>query len=200
MLRATVVACASLAALTVIVGCASATDVRSEAGTTASGPRPAPDSDETTRVATRPSESAPSPENTPTEASPTTPPPDRPRKQLPNTVGALPSFQLPSRNIGCVIGKVYVRCDIVDRRYRDPRPPPNCRGDYGSAVGVTRRGIARFLCISDTVIDRSAPVLQYRTSTEVGDFGCTSRLTGVYCYQLVNRHGFRLSQDAPSLF
>jgi hypothetical protein len=115
-------------------------------------------------------------------------------------VGALPRFLTPSRNIGCAIGDDQVRCDIVEHVYRAPRKPSDCHGDYGQSIAVTTTGIAAFICVTDTVIDRRSPVLAYGSSTAVGDFGCTSRQSGIRCYYLRSKHGFWLSQEQPVLF
>jgi hypothetical protein len=129
--------------------------------------------------------------------------PDGPRVvrlRLPNVVGARPVFLTPSRNIGCAFSADAVRCDILERSYLLPPKPADCRGAFGRSISVGRDGIAAFVCVSDTVIDPSAPVLAYGTSTEVGDFGCTSSEQHIACYHLESDHGFELSRESPALF
>ncbi len=115
-------------------------------------------------------------------------------------VGAIPAFLTPSRNIGCAIAASQVRCDIGQHVYREPKKPSDCQGDYGQSIAITTTGIAAFICVTDTVIAPRAPVLSYGSSTVVGDFGCTSRQSGIRCYYLKSKHGFWLSQEQPALF
>ena len=122
------------------------------------------------------------------------------RLRLPNVVGPRPVFLTPSRNIGCSISTDAVRCDIIEQSYQLPRKPADCSGDFGHSISVGRHGIASFICVTDTVVDRGAPVLDYGTSTEVGDFGCTSSEEHIACYYLKSRHGFELSRESPALF
>jgi hypothetical protein len=122
------------------------------------------------------------------------------RLRLPNVVGALPVFLTPSRNIGCEFSDDAVRCDILERSYLLPPKPADCQGSFGRSISVGRDGIASFVCVSDTVVDQSAPVLAYGTSTEVGDFGCTSSEQHIACYHLESDHGFELSRESPALF
>ncbi len=185
---------AVLAAL-IVASCASAADVKST-GAPVQSP-----------AATSPTTS-PHDSETPTEPAATSEPPTTPptsqetpeRLVLPNTVGEISVFLTPSRNIGCQISAGLVRCDILEHTYGDPRKPADCTGDYGQSLAVDTKGIGQFVCVSDTVIMRTAPVLQYGSSTSVGDFGCTSRQTGITCYNLLTEHGFELSQASPALF
>lgn len=122
------------------------------------------------------------------------------RLRLPNLVSPKPVFLTPSRNIGCAISTASVRCDIIEQSYDLPEKPDDCDGDYGKSVSVGLEGIASFVCVTDTVVDPGAPVLQYGTSTEVGDFGCTSTEEHIACYHLGSEHGFELSRESPALF
>ncbi len=178
-----------------VASCASATDVKSTGAPVQSPSETAP--------TTSPSESAAPTQPTETSEPPTTPPtsPETPeRLELPNTLGEISVFLTPSRNIGCQISARLVRCDILEHTYGDPRKPADCAGDYGQSLAVDTQGIGQFVCVSDTVVMRTAPVLQYGSSTSVGDFGCTSRQTGITCYNLLTEHGFELSQASPALF
>ncbi len=122
------------------------------------------------------------------------------RLRLPNDVGPRPVFLTPSRNIGCAISSDQVRCDIVERSYDLPPKPASCHGGFGRSIAVGRAGIAAFVCVRDTVIDPGAPILGYGSSTQVGDFGCTSSTESISCYHLESDHGFELSRDSPALF
>jgi hypothetical protein len=145
---------------------------------------------------------APTTSSPPTKAPTTTPtrrPDQRPPKQLPHVVGAIDFFVSPSRNIGCLITADAVRCDIQQKSYREPTPPTSCQLDYGKSLQVGPDAIAEFGCVGDTVLG-ARRVLDYNTSTVVGDFGCTSRETGMTCYNLRTRHGFLISREFVDLF
>jgi hypothetical protein len=140
-----------------------------------------------------------SPETPPT-TKPTEKPVERPAKQLPHDVGPVTYFSSPSRNIGCLITPSSVRCDIEQKSYKEPRRPASCQLDYGKAIAVSRDDSkASFVCAGDTVLG-AKKVLAYHTSTEVGDFGCASRETGMTCYNLRTRHGFIVSREYVDLF
>ena len=147
-------------------------------------------------------ESPPTPAPTTPETSPTKAPkkPERPRKRLPHVVGSIRFFSSPSENIGCVITQTSARCDIREKSYRQPPRPAGCRLDFGRSleVGVADRR-AQFVCVGDSVLG-ARRILQYRTSTVVGKFGCTSRRTGMWCYNLETRHGFLISREVVETF
>ena len=134
----------------------------------------------------------------PSTQSSTKPDGERP-KRLPHVVGQVDYFVSPSRNIGCVITEDAVRCDIEEKSYQEPAQPPSCQLDYGEALEVGQAGIGEFACVSDTVLGADL-VLDYNTSTVVGDFGCTSRETGMTCYNLSTRHGFMISREIADVF
>ena len=128
---------AALAAVT-LTGCGSAADVAS------SDPNEAPASGQD-QTSSGPTKDAKSPEPTtssapatPTESSPSSPSsgpgPRREPRQLPNVVGALPTFLTPSRNIGCAISSGGARCDIRQHVYREPKRPAGCQGAYGQSL------------------------------------------------------------------
>lgn len=153
------------------------------------------------RTGASPSESGkPGPTETPPSKEPSDQPGERPVKQLPHDVGEVTSFSSPSRNIGCLITSSSVRCDIEQKSYQEPQRPASCQLDYGNAIAVALDDSeASFVCAGDTVLG-ARKVLAYNTSTEVGDFGCTSRETGMTCYNLRTRHGFTVSREYVDLF
>jgi hypothetical protein len=162
---------------------------------------PGSDRAEQSRPGESPSDPA-SPTTTPPatpKTTPTTRPAERPPKRLPHVVGAVDFFASPSRNIGCLITETAVRCDIQEKSYLDPPRPASCQLDYGSSLQVGRAGPADYACVGDTVLG-AAQVLPYHSSTVVGDFGCTSRETGMTCYNLRTRHGFLISREIVNLF
>lgn len=112
---------------------------------------------------------------------------------------ALTFFQSPSRNIGCVITKRGVRCDIAERDWRPPPKPSSCPVDWGQGLTVGRRGRARFVCAGDTVLGMGRR-LQYGRSIRRGRFRCTSRRKGMRCVNRLNAHGFELSRERARRF
>jgi hypothetical protein len=155
------------------------------------------------------------PTESPATSDPTTPPtppttqktknpkkqrPEKPPKRLPHVVGSIRFFASPTENIGCAISRSGVRCDIGEKSYREPRKPASCRLDYGQALRVGRADrIAEFLCAGDTVLG-ARRILRYHTSSVVGNFGCTSRESGMSCYNLETRHGFLISREVVDVF
>lgn len=190
-------------AVVTLAGCASAADVASsdraeqakQQGQHQTQPTPAKQA-----KSPAPTTSPPTTSESPSASPSSSAGPRREPRHLPNVAGAFPTFLTPSRNIGCAISRGSVRCDIGQHVYREPKKPAGCHGDYGQSIAVARTGIASFVCVTDTVISRRAPILAYSTSTVVGDFGCTSRQSGIQCYYLPSKHGFWMSQERPVLF
>jgi hypothetical protein len=183
-------------AVVCLSGCGTASDLTgAESASDRSGP--------TARAAESPTgPTAPTTSSTPTKAptkAPTREPEQRPPKRLPHVAGAIDFFVSPSRNIGCLITADAVRCDIQQKSYREPTQPTSCQLDYGQALQVGLDGIGEFACVGDTVLG-ARKVLDYNSSTVVGDFGCTSRETGMTCYNLRTRHGFLISREIVDLF
>jgi hypothetical protein len=107
----------------------------------------------------------------------------------------LPSFDSPSRNIGCMLIGGLARCDIVKRNWVPPPRPKACPHivDYGQGLEVGRSGTAEFVCAGDTARDPTAEVLPYGTASQVGPFVCVSRTSGMTCTNRMNGHGFFIS-------
>lgn len=119
---------------------------------------------------------------------------------LPNVVGRVAFFTLPSGNIGCQLVATEARCDIAEHDYRLPRAPAACDLSYGRAVSiVVGAPEATFVCHGDTVLG-ARRTLQYGESTVVGDVGCTSSEEGVYCYDLRSGRGFQLQRASARFF
>ncbi len=111
-------------------------------------------------------------------------------------------FRTPSGNIRCGIfkggGKWSMRCDIYDHSWvAPPRPTPCDFGDYGSSVGMARRGRPHFLCVSDAM--DNGRTLTYGTSLRYGPFFCRSRPKGLTCYN-ARSHGWFLARESYRLF
>lgn len=119
---------------------------------------------------------------------------------MPHVVGSVKFFSSPSENIGCLISRTGVRCDIKQKSYREPPRPAECQLDFGRAleVGVADQE-AQFVCAGDTVLG-AGKILRYHTSSVVGKFGCTSRESGMTCYNLETRHGFLISREVADAF
>ena len=108
------------------------------------------------------------------------------------------TFQMPSRNIGCLYQRPYagraasLRCDILSGLR--PQPRRACAFDWvGISMPGTRRASAT--CGSDTVYSRRAPVLRYGWRWQRGPFTCRSRRTGLSCSSRAG-HGFMLARRA----
>jgi hypothetical protein len=118
---------------------------------------------------------------------------------LPGQASAFSFFQSPSQNIGCVMTKQNVRCDIRQRSFDPPPKPRSCDFDWGNAVGVGKNGKGRFLCVSDTTLG-AGDELAYGDSIRRGRFRCKSLQSGMRCVNKRNGHGFKLSRQRARLF
>jgi hypothetical protein len=93
------------------------------------------------------------------------------------------TFQMPSRNIGCLYDFQRLRCDILSGL--DPAPEEECEFDWvGVDMGVT--GPAAPNCGSDTVYDAGAPTLEYGETWSRGGIVCESDESALTC---TNREG-----------
>jgi hypothetical protein len=104
------------------------------------------------------------------------------------------SFKMPSGNIGCELEGTTVRCDI--RSGLKPPPAKSCAGDWGGAV-LASHGKAKPNCESDTIIDDSAPTLDYGSTWGGGGVSCLSDPSGLQCSNVAG-HSFFLSRDSWS--
>lgn len=109
-------------------------------------------------------------------------------------------FASPSGNIGCLLDKSFVRCDIGTRDWSPPPKPRSCPVDWGQGVSVDKRGRARFVCAGDTVKLPRARTLAYGRSLSRGRFTCTSRQNGMTCRNGSNGRGFTLSAQRYRFF
>ena len=115
------------------------------------------------------------------------------------------TFKLPSGNIGCGYSyfageRPYLRCEIISRLRPMPSKPRGCtEGVWGRAVGMEDWSRAGGLCIGDTVMEPSAPVLPYGKNWSRGGFTCMSRTTGLTCKNRAG-HGWFLSRERSYLF
>jgi hypothetical protein len=105
------------------------------------------------------------------------------------------SFRMPSGNIGCELEDTKVRCDI--RSGLKPPPAKSCSGDWGGAV-LTAHGKAKPNCANNTIVDDSAPTLQYGSTWGGGGISCLSDPSGLQCSSTTG-HSFFLSRNSWSV-
>ncbi len=115
------------------------------------------------------------------------------------SASAFKGFVSPTHNIGCVMDKQAVRCDIRDHSWQSPPKPKYCDVDYGGGVAVGQKGKASFVCAGDTTLE-AGPVLAYGESVSKGRFRCTSMEAGMRCVNKRDGHGFLLSKQSVKLF
>lgn len=124
------------------------------------------------------------------------------------------TFLMPSKRIGCRMAlpgggagadaaEPVVRCDLLNGSWTVAAPAAGCDGlgwgggpGDGRSVGLAGTpGRPKVLCVSDSVISTTAPVLDYGTGVRVGAASCESRTTGVRC--IVDGGGaFDLAREA----
>jgi hypothetical protein len=114
------------------------------------------------------------------------------------------SFRTPSGNIYCAyehysFAPIDLRCEIRGGIKPLPPKPSTCNADWGAGYSMRQSGLARVLCISDTVYDRKAKVIAYRTTWSGGGFACESRTTGLRCTS-PSGAGFFLSREHSYTF
>jgi hypothetical protein len=115
------------------------------------------------------------------------------------------AFVTPTGNIRCgasgdtATGKDFgLRCDITHHTWQAPkRAKPCTEGDYGSSLGMTKRGGAKFICVSDAI----DPVkkVKYGTIFRFGPFKCSIRTAGVRCSN-ARKHGWFVSRQRVKRF
>ena len=101
-------------------------------------------------------------------------------------------------NVSCLMRSKFVRCDITKHRWQSPPKPKSCEFDYGSSVGLNKRGEAKFLCVSDAI--GATTVVEAGETVEVGPYRCRVRKHGkVFCIH-GNSGGFKLGRKSYDLF
>lgn len=96
-------------------------------------------------------------------------------------------------------GKRSLRCDLTSKATGTAPKPAWCEFDYGLYFGLTPRGKARRLCVSDTPMDPSFETLALGGTWKRREFTCRLRASGLRCTN-ARRHGFRLTRTKQTLF
>jgi hypothetical protein len=115
------------------------------------------------------------------------------------------AFRTPTGNIRCAgtgdlrTGKNFaLRCDVQRHTWKAPKQTKPCtEGDYGSTFGLTKRGRARFVCVSDAI--DPTRLLKYGVLWKFGPFSCRARTTGLRCTN-VAKHGWFVSRTSYKRF
>ena len=117
-------------------------------------------------------------------------------------VTELTSFSSPSGNIGCLIDRESVRCDIAERDWEPPPKPDDCDLGYGQGVTLTAGGTADFVCAGDTALNAttSGAPLPYGESIAAGLLRCESARSGITCRDVETGRGFAIAREGYELF
>lgn len=107
-----------------------------------------------------------------------------------------PTFQMPSKNIGCATSEGVLVCDILSGL--KPEPKQNCELDW-TGMEMERLGPAQPRCAGDTAYSQNAPVLAYGNGWASGGFTCEASHDGLLCHN-EEGHGFSLSREAWKQF
>ncbi len=110
------------------------------------------------------------------------------------------SFRSPSGNISCAATDAGTRCEIADYAYEPPPRPKKCKFDWGGSVTVGGEFAGQVVCVSDSVANPSAPVLDYGQTNTVGNVACESSEAGIRCESSATGHGFFLSIQQVDVF
>ena len=107
-----------------------------------------------------------------------------------------PTFQMPSKNIGCATSEGVLVCDILSGL--KPEPTQKCELDW-TGMEMERLGPSQPRCAGDTAYVQSAPVLHYGSTWSRDGFTCVSQENGLQCRNKEN-HGFLLARNAWTQF
>jgi hypothetical protein len=107
-----------------------------------------------------------------------------------------PTFQMPSKNIGCATSEGVLVCDILSGL--KPEPKQKCELDW-TGMEMERLGPSQPRCAGDTAYVQSAPVLEYGTSWNRDGFTCVSQENGLQCRNQ-EKHGFLLARTVWTQF
>lgn len=106
-------------------------------------------------------------------------------------------FVTPDGNVACLMRAKFVRCDISKHSWESPPKPKSCEFDYGSSLGLNKRGKAKWLCVSDAI--GATKVAEVGEKIEVGPYRCSVRKKGVVC-KYGNSGGFKLTKSRWEIY
>jgi hypothetical protein len=115
------------------------------------------------------------------------------------------TFQTPSGNIGCSVGRDEVFCSIAEITWSPPPVPDDCEPPasetWGHSISLRRDG-ATFLCTDQGMIgdDTGLLTLDYGKAIRKGPFACESREQALVCIVPMSKHGIVLSLQKVRLF
>ena len=114
-------------------------------------------------------------------------------------VSELTGFTSPTGNIGCIIERRSVRCDIAERDWGPPPKPAGCEVDFGQGIALDAGGAPAFVCAGDTALDSGDP-LPYGQSIAAGLLRCESEEVGMTCTDTETGRGFTMAKEAYQIF
>lgn len=116
-------------------------------------------------------------------------------------VTELTSFSSPDGNIGCLIDRESVRCDIAERDWKPPPKPADCDLDYGQGLTINAGGAPELVCAGDTALNAttSGAPLPYGQSITAGLLRCETEKSGMRCRDTETGRGFKLSRQSYEL-
>lgn len=154
---------------------------------------------ETQTAAGSTSSEAEAPESTTTDPQPGTDAEDGAAPPADRTVEELTGFTSPTGNIGCIIDRSSVRCDIDQRDWEPPPAPKGCRLDYGQGLALKAGGAADLVCAGDTTLGADEP-LAYGQSIAAGLLRCESAESEISCRDVESGRGFTISRESYEVF
>ena len=109
---------------------------------------------------------------------------------------SIEGFQLPSKNIACMVFDKVLRCDVNNNLAKLPPRPKSCDLDWGYAFAIGQNSKPQLLCAGDTTMDSQLPVLAYGKTWKRQGFTCTSSKQGLRCQNMRHQGWFlnRLQQ------
>lgn len=113
-------------------------------------------------------------------------------------VTKLTGFTSPTGNIGCLIDRRSVRCDVAERDWEPPAKPKGCKVDYGQGISLDAGAAPEFVCAGDTALGGGDP-LPYGQSIASGLLRCESAESGMSCSDAETGRGFTISKQAYEL-
>jgi len=106
-------------------------------------------------------------------------------------------FQMPSKNIACLVFDHVLRCDINNNLAKIPPQPKSCDLDWGFAFTMGEKSKPQYLCAGDTALDNRLPILAYGKTWKSQGFTCQSSKAGLRCFNQSKKGWFlnRLQQQ-----